>query len=82
LASTYSGAARAWVNVNWYLCRGLRRHGRADLARRIEDSTATMIERWGFREYYNTLTGVGHGAPDFSWSALILDLLKRRAVEA
>ena len=72
----------SWVNVNWYLCRGLRRHGRADLARRIEDSTATMIERWGFREYYNTLTGEGHGAPDFSWSALILDLLERRAAEA
>jgi len=72
----------SWVNINWYLCRGLRRHGRADLARRIEDSTATMIQRWGFREYYDTLTGEGHGAPDFSWSALILDLLERRAAEA
>jgi len=40
-----------------------------------------MIERWGFREYYNTLTGEGHGAPDFSWSALILDLLEARAAE-
>jgi glycogen debranching enzyme len=72
----------AWVNVNWYLCRGLRRHGRADLARRIENSTATMVERWGFREYYDTLTGEGHGAPDFSWTALILDLLETRAAEA
>ena len=72
----------SWINVNWYLCRGLRRHGRADLARRIEDSTATMIERWGFREYYDTLTGEGHGAPDFSWSALILDLLEARPPEA
>jgi Glycosyl hydrolase family 63 C-terminal domain len=70
-----------WINVNWYLCRGLRRHGRPDLARRIEDSTATMIERWGFREYYDTLTGEGHGAPDFGWSALILDLLETRATE-
>ncbi|HEX3507122.1 MAG TPA: trehalase family glycosidase [Candidatus Dormibacteraeota bacterium] len=72
----------AWVNVNWYLCRGLRRHGRADLAGRIENSTATMVERWGFREYYDTLTGEGHGAPDFSWTALILDLLETRAAEA
>lgn len=72
----------SWVNINWYLCRGLRRHGRADLARRIEDSTATMIERGGFREYYNTLTGEGYGAPDFSWSALILDLLETRLAEA
>jgi glycogen debranching enzyme len=72
----------AWVNVNWYLGRGLRRHGRADLAGRIENSTATMVERWGFREYYDTLTGEGHGAPDFSWTALILDLLETRAAEA
>jgi glycogen debranching enzyme len=72
----------SWVNINWYLCRGLRRHGRADLARRIEDSTATMIERWGFREYYDTLTGEGLGAPDFSWSALILDLLESRAADS
>jgi glycogen debranching enzyme len=71
----------SWVNVNWFLCRGLRRHGRTDFARRIEDSTATMIERWGFREYYNTLTGEGHGAPDFSWTALILDLLETRPAE-
>jgi glycogen debranching enzyme len=71
----------AWVNVNWYLCRGLRRHGRADIAKRIEDSTATMVERWGFREYYDTFTGEGHGAPDFSWTALILDLFETRAAE-
>jgi glycogen debranching enzyme len=71
-----------WINVNWFLCRGLRRHGRPDLARRIEDSTATMIEREGFREYYDTLTGEGRGAPAFGWSALILDLLEARALEA
>jgi glycogen debranching enzyme len=71
-----------WINVNWYLCRGLRRHGRDELAQSIEDRTATMIERWGFREYYDTLTGDGHGAPDFSWTALILDLLEAREAEA
>ena len=70
-----------WVNTNWYLARGLRRHGRPDLARRIEDATAALIERWGFREYYDALTGEGHGAPDFSWSAVILDLLEARSTE-
>jgi glycogen debranching enzyme len=71
----------AWINVNWYLCRGLRRHGRPDLARDIEDKTATMIERGGFREYYDTLTGEGQGANDFSWTALILDLLETREAD-
>jgi hypothetical protein len=41
-----------------------------------------MIERWGFREYYDTFTGEGLGAPDFSWTALILDLLETRAAAA
>lgn len=69
-----------WVSMNWYICRGLRRHGRPDLASRIEDSTATMVGREGFREYYDAYTGVGEGAPDFGWTALVLDLLETRAV--
>jgi glycogen debranching enzyme len=64
-----------WLNVNWYLARGLRRHGRADLARRIEDGSVELIERSGFREYYNPHTGEGYGAEGFSWSAIALDMV-------
>jgi hypothetical protein len=64
-----------WMNSNWYVARGLRRHGRADLARRIEDRSAALIEGDGFREYYDPQTGTGFGARDFSWTALALDLL-------
>jgi hypothetical protein len=63
------------MNSNWYVARGLRRHGRADLARRIEDRSAALIEGDGFREYYDPQTGTGFGARDFSWTALALDLL-------
>jgi hypothetical protein len=66
-----------WMNTNWYISRGLRRHGRADLARHIEDRSATLVERSGFREYYDPFTGEGHGAHDFSWTALVLDMLDR-----
>jgi glycogen debranching enzyme len=66
-----------WMNTNWYLSRGLRRHGRADLARVVEDRSAQLVERAGFREYYDPLTGEGHGARDFSWTALVLDMLAR-----
>ncbi len=68
-----------WINVNWYLARGLRRHGRADLARRIEDRSVDLVERAGFREYYNPHTGEGHGAEGFSWSALVLDMVAARS---
>jgi glycogen debranching enzyme len=67
-----------WINVNWYLARGLRRHGRADVAEWIEDRSLALVERAGFREYYNPNTGAGYGAEGFSWSALVLDMLATR----
>ena len=66
-----------WMNTNWYIARGLRRHGHAALARHIEDRSAALVEQSGFREYYNPLTGEGHGAFDFSWTAIALDMLAR-----
>lgn len=69
----------SWINTNWYLARGLRRHGHEALAQRIEDQSAEAIFRSGFREYYNPFTGEGYGAEDFSWSALALDMLSRPA---
>jgi len=67
-----------WLNLNWLVARGLRRRGRTDLARRIEDASLSLVERSGFREYYNPLTGAGYGARDFAWSALVLDMLAAR----
>ena len=64
-----------WMNANWYVARGLRRHGHVDLARRIEDRSAALVEGAGFREFYDPRTGGGFGAKDFSWTALALDLL-------
>ena len=71
----------SWMNTNWYLGRGLRRHGRADLARQIEDKSGALVERGGFREYYHPTTGEGNGARDFSWTALVVDLLGSSATE-
>jgi len=72
----------SWMNTNWYLSRGLRRHGRADLAAVIEDRSARLVEDHGFREYYNPYTGEGAGAQDFSWTAIVVDMLARREGEA
>jgi glycogen debranching enzyme len=64
-----------WINTNWYIARGLRRHGREDLARTIEDRSAALVELSGFREYYDPRSGEGFGAHGFSWTALVLDML-------
>lgn len=71
----------SWINSNWYLARGLRAHGREDLARSVENRSVDLIQRDGFREYYNPFTGEGFGAQDFSWSALALDMLAAREGE-
>jgi hypothetical protein len=65
-----------WININWLLWRGLRTHGRADLAARLRTSMLDLIRREGCFEYYHPDTGEGVGAPAFSWTAaLALDLL-------
>jgi hypothetical protein len=65
-----------WVNVNWFLVRGLERSGlvaEADVLRRM---TLELVERSGFAEYYDPRTGEPLGSRSFSWSAaLTLDLL-------
>ena len=65
----------SWMNTNWYIARGLRRHGQAGMARIIEDRSAALVERSGFREFYDPSTGEGFGAEDFSWTGLALNLL-------
>lgn len=66
----------SWLNETWYIARGLKRQGQADMARSIALQCDELIRTQGFREYYNPMTGEGHGARDFSWSALVLDMLK------
>jgi hypothetical protein len=65
-----------WMNANWYLARGLRRHGFDALADKIANASVALVEKSGFREFYNPFSGEGYGASDFSWSALVLDMIR------
>lgn len=58
----------SWVNMNWLLApaydRGLR------------ERTLELVERSGFHEYFDPLTGDGLGTDRFTWTAaLVLDWL-------
>jgi len=66
-----------WVNLNWLLVGGLRRHGYAAIADELVARTLEMVARGGFREYYSPYSGAGYGALDFGWSTLVLDFLER-----
>jgi len=66
-----------WINMNWFLIRGLERYGYTELAEEIRADTLALIERSGFHEYFNPQTGEGDGTDTFSWSAaLVIDLVE------
>ena len=65
-----------WINVNWFLVRGLERSGLAAEAEELRRMTLDLVERSGFAEYYDPRNGEPLGSRSFSWSAaLTLDLL-------
>jgi glycogen debranching enzyme len=65
----------SWVNTAWLLVPALRELGYDEAAERIVSSLADAVERHGFREYYDPLTGRGLGARGFGWSTLLVELL-------
>jgi hypothetical protein len=65
----------AWINTAWLLVPPLRRFGYEAEADRIFASCIDLVERHGFREYYNPLNGEGLAARRFGWSTLLVDLL-------
>jgi Mannosylglycerate hydrolase MGH1-like glycoside hydrolase domain len=65
----------AWMVTAWLLAPAMRELGYERDADRIVASLADAVERDGWREYYNPLTGRGHAARGFAMSTLLVDLL-------
>jgi mannosylglycerate hydrolase len=65
-----------WVNINWFLMRGLEHYGYKEQAERLRETIVSLCRDQGFYEYYNPTTGFGHGSDLFSWTAaLFLDVV-------
>jgi hypothetical protein len=64
-----------WVNAAWLLWLGLVRLGYRDEATELARRLGQAIIGAGLREYYDPFTGEGMGATNFSWSALIMELV-------
>jgi hypothetical protein len=64
-----------WINAAWMLWLGLVRLGYDEAAAEMGERIATAVAREGLREYYDPHTGVGMGARDFSWSALVMEMI-------
>jgi hypothetical protein len=80
--SRYIWRGPTWIVFNWFLYRCLLARGNTAEADKILHTVWDLIIQSGFREYYNPFTGEGYGAKGFTWSGLIVDMLRiKRAVE-
>ncbi len=69
-----------WVFFNWFLFRVMKTRGNKVLAANFLDAMRKLVEKSGFREYFNPYTGEGYGARDFTWIGLVLDMLREEAL--
>jgi len=64
-----------WINTNWFIAKGLLRHGEIELYQRLKRKTLDLIERFGFCEFYDPFDGhPGRAERNFSWSTLAVIL--------
>jgi len=68
----------AWLNIAWLLVPAMRELGYTEAADRVLRSLELAVDRSGYREYYNPLTGRGIAARGFGFSTLLIDLLAQR----
>lgn len=73
--SDYIWRGTTWLNINWYIARGLKMCGFHDEAKHIAQKSKELVEKSGFYEYFNPLTGAGGGAQNFGWSTLVADMI-------
>ncbi len=62
----------SWINVNYFIARAMLQYGRNAEARNLIYQAFEMVERGGFREYFNAETGTGYGGNPYSWTASLL----------
>jgi hypothetical protein len=65
----------SWMNTAWLLVPAMRELGYLDEAARVVRSLEIAVDRYGFREYYNPLSGRGLAARGFGFATLLVDLL-------
>ena len=70
----------AWMNTAWLLLPAMHELGYVDEASAVLDSLVGAVDRGGFREYYNPLTGRGLAARGFGFATLIVDLLANSGI--
>jgi len=69
-----------WINIDWLLMRGFERYGFREQAQRLRRAVVSLVQDAGFYEYFDPISGRGHGSDLFSWTAaLLLEVLMDEA---
>ena len=63
-----------WFAPHWFIYKGLKDYGFTDEASWIRQVSQGLLDRHGFREYFNPETGKAYGAHNFTWGTLVLDM--------
>lgn len=66
-----------WMATNWFIYKGLQKYGFDRQAEEIKKSSIELLEKSGFREQFNPITGEGYGAHNFTWGGLVLDMTSK-----
>lgn len=72
----FSWRGPVWFVPHWFIYEGLKRYGFDKERKMILQMSKTLIEKSGFRECYNPETGEGMGARNFTWGALVVDMME------
>ncbi len=65
-----------WININWMISQGLKKYGYVEKSDAMKKDMIQLPIRFGFHEYFDSLSGKGYGSDAFSWTAaLFLDLV-------
>ena len=60
-----------WPQMNYMTALGLAEQGHTDMAARVQNDLCRVIEKSGFWECFNPLTGEGCVGNNFSWTAAV-----------
>ncbi|HET9826258.1 MAG TPA: hypothetical protein VFP87_13050 [Chitinophagaceae bacterium] len=74
--SRFLWRGRTWPVINWLLYHSFLANGFDSHARSLLKAVKELIEKSGFREFYNPFNGKGYGAKDFTWSGLVVDMME------
>lgn len=72
----YLWRGTTWVNTNWFIARGLQKHGYDNIYKELKAKTLELVSKYGFCEYYDPLRGEpGKAMRNFGWSTLAIELI-------